>query len=202
MSATVDGQWLSSAKHDDRDVAFNRAHYLSKKSLFHRVNLKGTVCKLQGRLFSEMAQNSKCRPAELQAQRFLHKFKLNFVCLVLDIRMQVVKMLDPSVQAYNSVPGLNIFPDFLNPNIHIDRDDPDCIRSNLLEITMSQLPRDTFAVVPVLLDDLYAAYSDEYDEAVFRKKDEQRVKQFTVAGQACPWVSDSLCIVYCLNSWF
>ena len=89
----------------------------------------------------------KVRPHLAQMDTFCHKYFVSFICLVFDLKMQLLGTYDHKLGKY--FPGVAVCP----PHVQKQKRRRDNHRyANLLEVDFNKLPVDTFAVVPVVCD--------------------------------------------------
>ena len=89
----------------------------------------------------------KVRPHLAQMDVFCNKYFMSFICLVFDLKMQLLGSYDHKLGKY--FPGVVVCP----PHAQKQKRRRDTHRySNILEIDFNKLPVDTFAVVPVVCD--------------------------------------------------
>jgi hypothetical protein len=78
---------------------------------------------------------------------FMHRYCIGFICLVFDLRMQLIGTYD--LQYGKFLPGITVCPASARPRPSVDKAKK---AASLLQIDLSSLPRNVFAVVPVLFD--------------------------------------------------
>lgn len=77
---------------------------------------------------------------------FMHRYCLSFMCVVFDLRMQVIGTYDLFYGVF--IPGISICP----PKIRNQSIETCNKRASLLQIDLELLPRNVFAVLPILYD--------------------------------------------------
>ena len=99
-------------------------------------------------------------------RHFISSFRFDFICLVIDLQMQIIGTYDVSLGKY--LPGLDIGFDYFNrkerENSFYSK------RTNLIEIDFTKLPDNLFAIVPVFLDDSNVSRKELLEEFRIKSK--------------------------------
>ena len=111
-----------------------------------------------------------------QMRKFFGSFRLEFICLVLDIHMQVIGTYDVSLRKY--IPGLDLGPDFLRretphqpqQSTAQHNDEHYYNHANVLEINFNDLPKQVFAIVPMFMDESNVSRKELIKEAIVKAK--------------------------------
>lgn len=119
--------------------------FFSRKDLFYTVDGTNSVERTsaaRSALFSKVDYRKVPRHF-MDYNGFMHRYCLGFVCLVFDMRLQVIGTYDMQLGAV--LPGITICP---------LRKVTEKVRksASLLRIDFSALPRNVFAIAPVLFD--------------------------------------------------
>jgi hypothetical protein len=146
-----------------KEVYYNRNHNIhvrnfrtkSDYSLEQKI-LKDNSCNYYKILPSTAITNE----SNIQTQNFFIKYGFNFICVILDYRMQIIGTYDASLQQF--CPGISLRPSFFHREtkrikhftLSAEGKDYNVDHANLLEIKVNELPPEAFAVVPVMVDDL------------------------------------------------
>lgn len=83
---------------------------------------------------------------------FMHRFSFGFICIVFDFHMGVLATLD--LESPKTIPGLTICP----PNLLRGGESKRFV--NLIEIDTAILPKNVFAILPIVFDDADRLDSD------------------------------------------
>ena len=124
------------------------------------------------------ATSSEATNSKDQMRQFFGSFRLEFICLVLDVHMQVLGTYDVSLRKY--IPGLDLGPDFLRratqhhsqqqPSPLKQKDEQYYNHANVLEINFNELPKQVFAIVPMFLDESNVSRKELIKEAIVKAK--------------------------------
>ena len=128
------------------------------------------------------ATSSETTSSKDQMRQFFGSFRLEFICLVLDVHMQVLGTYDVSLRKY--IPGLDLGPDFVRRETlrqqqqqqqqqqtpaH-QKDEQYYNHANVLEINFNELPKQVFAIVPMFLDESNVSRKELIKEAIVKAK--------------------------------
>jgi hypothetical protein len=119
------------------------------------------------------------RNALAEMRSFITSFKLDFICLVIDMHMQIIGTYDVSLGKY--ITGLDIGPAFLSKkdtgsssssgsNFKKQGSSKLETHANLFELDLENLPENVFAVVPIILDDSNMSRNELVNESRIKSK--------------------------------
>jgi hypothetical protein len=145
VTASVSKSWKESTNLPNRSFTQRRSNFMEKKPQTHSLDLK----KIQSKLSDKMIGTREL--ANYQYSEFSKKLSIGYVVVVLDMHMQLMGTFDCAVGVF--IPGLVMTPAFLTKKIAKSK--LSFNRANLMEIDFNKLPPESFAVVPVFMDESY-----------------------------------------------
>lgn len=139
---TIDDDWETGGRQAFQDLISTRKDIFIKEDHL-------SISERDRRLFSPLFAKLDYKKTSQQVMEyvnFMNRYCVGFMCLVLDMRLQLLGTLDMHVG--NFIPGIHICP----PSSL--RYDHSMLRkhASLLEIDFSLLPESTFAIIPVIYD--------------------------------------------------
>ena len=165
ISADSDDHWCQNHK----SACKARTHYRHDicqggsiqdlNPLIQPEELKKLLFEKDGRCSNESSPQNLLR-------HFISSFRFDFICLVIDLQMQIIGTYDVSLGKY--LPGLDIGFDYFTKKER--ESDYYLKRTNLIEIDFNKLPDNLFAIVPVFLDDSNVSRKELIDEARIKSK--------------------------------
>jgi hypothetical protein len=198
ITADIDSQWRQSHKRDIQ--SYGRSDlYLSgsirdSKPLIQPAALKrhifqqtdgditgtgiGSLLSIKKGSRKNSAEPQRNALAEMRS--FITTFKLDFICLVIDLHMQIIGTYDVSLGKY--ITGLDIGPAFLSKKDTSNSSSSSGssfkkqgsskleTHANLFELDLENLPENVFAVVPIILDDSNMSRNELVNESRIKSK--------------------------------
>jgi hypothetical protein len=145
IRATSDGleEWENNPKQAFHDLLFRKNDHLNNVDVID----KNEINKMTNKLLYSKIDYKRTPKHVMEFHGFMHRYCLNFVCLVYDIHMRLIGSYD--LQSINIIPGIIICP----PNIEIHTAEVFRTSASLLAVDISLLPNHVFAVVPILYDE-------------------------------------------------
>jgi hypothetical protein len=155
VTTSVPRNWKEEMNAPNRSFAQKRQNLIEKRPQSYQLDVKKLSSKLhaasEGRTSTTGTTMNKRELANYQYGEFSKKFSVGYIVVVLDIHMQIMGTYDCTSGMF--MPGLTLTPAFLTKKIAKSK--LKFNRANLMEIEFNRLPPETFAVVPVLLDESY-----------------------------------------------
>lgn len=142
--------WDISNKHNFSGLFYDRNEYMvssASQSLENRHLLITEENALDKLFVNKIKLTKKSRPQLAQLETFSKKYFIGFICVVYDVHLRVLGTYDYKKEEF--LPGVTICPSHLEKRKRRANDNQ---YANLLEIDFMKLPKNAFAVIPVLYD--------------------------------------------------
>ena len=134
-------EWESGSRHAFQEI------FSCRKDMYIGVDSVSThqrVKIIQDSMFSKRDKKSMSSDI-LKYNGFMHRYCIGFMCLAFDLRMQLIGTYD--LQYGNFISGVTFCPPNIDSHLFLSKS-----ATSLLRINLESLPRNAFAIVPILYD--------------------------------------------------